>query len=124
MNTLDLLETSATPSIRFEGNNKLVIKGRSLPEDVVKFYKPVFEWADNLKTDKLIVEINLEYMNSASSKTLLDLLKLLDSNNGIQDLQINWYYEKGDEDALEDGQTFEEFMLKAHFNYHEYAEAA
>jgi hypothetical protein len=124
MNTIDLQETSSTPSIRCEGNNKLVIKGRSLPEDVVKFYQPVFEWAGSLKVDTLIVEITLEYMNSASSKHLLNLLKLMDSNNGIQDLQINWYYEKGDEDALEDGQTFEEFLLKAHFNFHEYAEAA
>jgi hypothetical protein len=124
MNTLDLQETSSTPSIRYEGSNKLVIKGRSLPEDVVKFYQPVFEWADNLNVDTLIVEITLEYMNSASSKHLLNLLKLLDANNGIKDLQINWYYEKGDEDALEDGQTFEEFLLKAHFNFHEYAEAA
>jgi hypothetical protein len=124
MNTLDLQETSSTPSIIYEGNDKLVIKGRSLPEDVVKFYQPVFEWANNLKVDTLIVEINLEYMNSASSKHLLNLLQLLDSNNGIQDLQINWYYEKGDEDALEDGQTFEEYLLKAHFTFHEYAEAA
>jgi hypothetical protein len=124
MKTLDLQETSSTPSIQYEGNKKLVIKGRSLPEDVIKFYQPVFEWADSLAVDTLIVEINLEYMNSASSKHLLDLLKMLDANNRIQDLQINWYYEKGDEDALEDGQTFEEFLLKAHFTYHEYAEAA
>jgi len=124
MHTIDLNATNSTPAVKFGEDNKLVIKGRSIPEDVIKFYQPLFEWAETLQVNSLTIEINLEYMNSASSKKLLYLLKTLDANSSIKELTVNWYYEKGDEDALEDGQVYEEFLLKAHFTYHEYADAA
>ena len=63
-------------------------------------------------------------MNSASSKKLLTLLKILDANNSIKQLSINWFYKEGDEEALESGQIFEEFLLKANFRYYEYREVA
>jgi hypothetical protein len=100
----------------------MVIRGRSIPEDVMKFYHPLFEWAEKLEADSLAIEINLDYINSASSKKLLNLLKLFDANSSIKELTIHWYYEKGDEDALENGQIFEEYLLKANFRYHEFAE--
>jgi hypothetical protein len=124
MKTIDLNATNTTPAVHYGLDNKLEIKGRSIPEDVVKFYQPLFEWAASLEVSSLTVVINLEYVNSASAKKLLYLLKVLDANNHIKELYINWYYEKGDEHALEDGQVFEEFLMKARFTYHEYADAA
>ena len=124
MKAIDLNATNTTPAVHYGQDNKLEIKGRSIPEDVVKFYQPLFEWASSLEVSSLTVVINLEYVNSASAKKLLYLLKVLDANNHIKELYINWYYEKGDEDALEDGQVFEEFLMKARFTYHEYADAA
>lgn len=124
MKAIDLNATNTTPAVHYGQDNKLEIKGRSIPEDVVKFYQPLFEWASSLEVSSLTVVINLEYVNSASAKKLLYLLKVLDANNHIKELYIKWYYEKGDEDALEDGQVFEEFLMKARFTYHEYADAA
>jgi hypothetical protein len=124
MKTIDLKATNSTPAILFGGDGKLLIKGRSIPEDVGKFYQPLFEWAGMQLVSSLTVVIDLEYMNSASSKKLLYLLKILDANSSVRELTINWCYEKGDEDALEIGQVFEELLLKASFRYNEYEEAA
>ncbi len=105
-------------------DGRLLLEGRSLPENVTKFYNPLVEWVAMLKVEVVKIDINLEYLNSASSKKLLELLKVLDANNNIKELIMNWHYESDDEDALESGQIFEELLRKAEFRYHEYSEAA
>lgn len=124
MKNISFEPTSCTPMVKFITNGRLLLEGRSLPENVGKFYSPLIEWAGMLRTEVVKMDINLEYLNSASSKKLLELLKTLDANNNIKDLIINWHYESDDEDALESGQIFEELLLKAKFIYHEYSEAA
>lgn len=124
MNNLIIEPTSSTPAIRFTEDGRLLIEGRSLPENVMKFYTPLIEWASKLATQVVKLDINLEYLNSASSKKLLELLKVFDANNHITTLIINWHYEMDDEDCLESGQIFEELLIKAQFRYHEYSEAA
>jgi uncharacterized Fe-S radical SAM superfamily protein PflX len=124
MKTIMIEATHSTPRVNFCADGRLLIEGRSLPEDVNKFYKPLIEWIVNLDTESVKLDINLEYFNSASAKKLLELLKSLDANNRIKSLIINWHYEEGDDDALETGQIFEDLLGKAQFRYHEYAEAA
>jgi len=102
----------------------LLIEGRSLPENVTEFYTPLIQWAAMLKVEVVRLDVNLEYQNSASSKKLLEMFKVLDANNNIKNLIINWHYEADDEDALESGQIFEELLRRAEFRYHEYSEAA
>jgi hypothetical protein len=124
MNNLIIEPTSSTPAIQFREDGRLLIEGRSLPENVMKFYTPLIEWASKLTTQVVKLDINLEYLNSASSNKLLELLKVFDANNHIITLIINWHYEMDDEDSLESGQIFEELLIKAQFRYHEYSEAA
>lgn len=112
--------TNTTPAVYYGEDKKLVIKGRSIIEDVMKFYQPLIDWAGMLAVDKLTVEIDIDFMNSASSKKLLNLLKVLDANNKIKKLNIHWRYEEDDEDALEQGQIFEELLLRAVFRYYSY----
>ena len=124
MNNLIIEPTNSTPAIQFREDGRLLIEGRSLPENVMKFYTPLIEWASKLITQVVKLDINLEYLNSASSKKLLELLKVFDANNHINTLIINWHYETDDEDSLESGQIFEELLIKAQFRYHEYSETA
>jgi hypothetical protein len=124
MNNLIIEPTSSTPAIQFREDGRLLIEGRSLPENVMKFYTPLIEWASKLTTQVVKLDVNLEYLNSASSKKLLELLKVFDANSHINTLIINWHYEVDDEDSLESGQIFEELLIKAQFRYHEYSEAA
>jgi hypothetical protein len=124
MKNINLEPTTSTPAVRFTTDGRLLMEGRSLPENVMKFYGPLIEWVGLLKTEVVKIDLNLEYLNSASSKKLLEILKVLDANSSIKELIINWHYESDDEDTLENGQIFEDLLIKAEFRYHEYSEAA
>jgi hypothetical protein len=117
MNYLNLESTSTTPSVVFGEDRKLMIKGRSIPSDVTSFYSPLIEWASGLQTDTLVVDIDLEYMNSSSSKKLLLMLKAMDNNKAIGQMTVIWHYDKDDEDALVNGQVFEKSLPKAMFRF-------
>jgi hypothetical protein len=124
MNNIVIEPTATTPSVSFRTDGRLLMEGRSLPENVAKFYTPLLEWARQLTDQVVKFDINLEYTHSASSKKILELLKVFDANCHIKELIINWHYELDDEDALENGQIFEDLLRKASFRYHEYSEAA
>ena len=116
--------TTSTPEVRFNTDGRLLMEGRSLPENVQRFFNPLIEWAKALEAEVVKMDLNLEYLNSASSKKLLEILRALDRNDCIKEFIINWHYEADDEDALESGQIFEDLLDKAEFRYHEYSEAA
>jgi len=110
--------TTSTPYVNFVDNRKLVIKGRSISENEITFYKPLIAWASLLQVKLLEVEVNLEYVNSRSSKKLFQLFKVMDENTDIKTLIINWHYDEGDEDAFLKGQVYQEALRKARFNFH------
>jgi len=124
MNTINVKATNSTPTILFGEDNTLLIKGRSIPANEAKFYSPFIEWAQKLNIEKLIVDINLEYMNSGSSKMLLFLLKKLDANINVKKLTVKWYYEAGDEATYECGKIFKETLKKAEFRFCRYRDAS
>jgi hypothetical protein len=122
MNNLIVESTINTPTVKFGIDGRLLMEGRSLPENVTRFYQPLVEWAAMLNVEVVKMDINLEYINSASAKKILELLKVLDANPNIKDFIVIWHYEKDDEDVLENGQIFEELLRKAVFRYQEYEE--
>ncbi|MBN2215688.1 MAG: DUF1987 domain-containing protein [Bacteroidales bacterium] len=124
MKGLSIIGTNATPEVVFNTDGKLSVTGRSLPENVELFFGPLEEWMTELETEAVLFDINLEYFNSASSKKILDLLKILDANMKVGKIEIVWHYEEGDDDCLESGQIFEEMLIRSSFRYVEYAEAA
>ena len=64
----------------------MLIEGRSLPENVMNFYGPLIDWASKLTSQSVLLDINMEYLNSASTKKMLEFLKILDANNHIKDV--------------------------------------
>jgi hypothetical protein len=124
MENLIIKSSIDTPKVEFFENGELLIEGKSCPVAVTRFFEPLFSWIAGLRAEKVNFTINLEYINSASVKRILDLLKILDANRNVKEIVINWHYEEGDDDALETGQIFEEMLLRARFYYHEYSEAA
>lgn len=109
MDNITLNATPKTPSVRFsveEGH--LEIKGRSIPENSLDFYKPLIDWVDRFKdaaSAEVNVHIQLEYFNTSSSKCLLDLFKRLEAFKNK--VTVHWYYEQDDEDMLEAGEDYE-----------------
>jgi hypothetical protein len=124
MNNLIIEPTSSTPAIQFRTDGRMLIEGRSLPENVMNFYGPLLDWAVKLNVPAVKLDINMEYLNSASTKKMLEFLKILDANNSIKTFIVNWHYEAEDEDTLENGQIFEELLRKAQFRYQEFVDAA
>ena len=108
-----ILEGSAkTPTVTFNATEgKLELKGRSIPENSVEFYKPLNDWIENYgQSPKTAtsVDIKLEYFNTSSSKCILDLFKKLEGINGKgTDVSINWYFEEDDEDMEEAGEDYQ-----------------
>ena len=93
-----------------------------MPKNVLSFYDPLIDWAKGLNAENVTMNISLEYINTSSSKKLFEVLKTLDTNDSISRLNVNWYYE--DEDILEKGQIYEDYLLKASFRYCELTESA
>ena len=124
MQNIYIEATSSTPQVNFDQSGKLMMKGRSLILNVDEFYSPLIEWVSKLNAPVVRFTIDFDYFNSASSKQILEMLKLLDSNNNVKDFDVFWHFEKDDEDILEIGQIFEERLRKARFCFKEYAEGA
>jgi hypothetical protein len=110
------IEGSAkTPSVKFDSQKGIIeIKGRSIPENSIEFYKPLVDWLEEYKKapfEKTIVNIQLEYFNTSSSKCILDVFKKLETiHKAKNEVEINWYYEEDDEDMLEAGEDYESII--------------
>ena len=104
-----------TPFVKLDGENGVVeIKGRSIPENSVEFYKPIIDWLDKFgdsHSGETKVDIQLEYFNTSSSKCILDIFKRLEliHKKGNQ-VAINWYYEEDDEDMFEAGEDYQSII--------------
>jgi hypothetical protein len=107
--------TSNTPDINFDlEKGELTISGRSIPENSIEFYNPLFAALDKYLSDPnpknaTILNIQLEYYNSSSSACLLSVFKKLEKFNKGKGspVTINWIYEENDEDILAAGKNFE-----------------
>jgi hypothetical protein len=90
-------------------DNTLVITGRSIPENPELIFRRLNEWitVHFEKNSSLIVNIQLEYINSGSSKYLYEVLKKLTgyakSDNQVV---IKWLHEEDDEAMLELGEHY------------------
>ncbi|MFC2096219.1 DUF1987 domain-containing protein [Bacteroidota bacterium] len=120
MDDLFINNTASTPEIKFESSGKLSISGKSLPEDPRKFYNPLFKWAEELDTDHVDIDMKLEYVNTSSSKRIIEFLKTIDNNRKIHKIDLNWYYEADDPDMLEFGEVIQHNLRRTKANYIEY----
>lgn len=120
MENLLIQSTNKTPEVSFNIDGKLRISGRSIPEDATKFYEDLYEWTYyycQKPGDTTTFDIELEYFNSGSSKSILHILRaLVDISKKGYKLTINWYYEEGDDDILEKGEYYES-ILETKFNF-------
>ncbi len=112
MENISIEGSPKTPTVIFDaGAGVLEIKGRSIPENSIEFYKPLLDWIEAYsKVAKANTEviIQLEYFNTSSSKCILDVFKKLESiKNAGKDIIILWHYEEDDEDMLEAGEDYE-----------------
>lgn len=111
-NSLDIQPTSQSPAIYFSPiEGKLDILGRSIPENAVLFYTPLFEAIREYvkrPAASTYVTISLDYINTSSSKCLLEVFKQLEQvHDNACNVLVKWCYEKGDDDMLEAGEDYD-----------------
>lgn len=115
MESITIEGTPKTPSVNFDySSGKVEIKGRSIPENSIEFYKPLVDWLEKYSSaPKSLTEVNvqLEYFNTSSSKCILDVFKKLETiHKSGNEVLINWYYEEDDEDMLEAGEDYQSII--------------
>ena len=124
MDKLFVESTPYLPLVDFSEEGKLKLEGRSIPEDATKIYNPLIDYVDQLTAGKVVFDIKLDYFNTASSKKILELLKHLDANRKIKEIQVIWHFEEGDEDSVETAEIYEDLLKRTNFHYKEYSEVA
>jgi len=104
-----------TPLVIFDKENKVFeISGKSMPEDVIRFYEPVLDWLNTYKTDplvKTIFDFKLIYFNTSSSKLILDIFMILEEmQEEGHEILIRWHSLENDEDMQEAGDEYSDLV--------------
>jgi hypothetical protein len=111
MDAIIINATEDTPKVILDAAGGIFeIAGRSLPEDVTKFFNPVLTWLEeyaNAPNPTTVFNFKLTYFNTASSKIILDILLKLEA---ISNIAIKWHYPSDDEDMLEAGEEYADIV--------------
>jgi hypothetical protein len=115
MENIILTSSSTTPyfpEVNFDFTSGVCeIKGESYMEETYKFYLPLINWIKEFTADvksKLELNIKLIYLNTSSTKCLLDILELLkDYEDKGGDVKVNWFYDQSDPDMIDEVEDFE-----------------
>lgn len=111
MEKLELQATAKTPYILLNSESgKMIIQGRSIPDDAEDFWQPILQWFYAYATDPNSLTIfifDMEYFNISSSKAILFLLhRMNDLMEQGKEVKIEWRYSKGDDEMLETGNDY------------------
>jgi hypothetical protein len=117
--SLNIEATVSEPFISFS-DGIIIISGRSIPTNTSRSFNQLIEsfyrYSGKPKR-KTEIHIELEYINSASNRSLLNLLivaeHLFKEENEVE---IKWYYHDDEDMMLEQGKIFSE-LLTLPFNF-------
>ncbi len=114
MNVLHLEGSAKTPAVNFS-DGALEISGKSIPENSIEFYQPLYNWLDQYGQQpgkSTTLTVRLEYFNTSSSKCLLDVFRKLEAiqKSGKGTVNVIWMYEEEDEDMMEAGEDYREIV--------------
>jgi hypothetical protein len=111
METFYVNGSDDTPEITLDKDKGIFeIQGRSLPEDVIDFYAPVYSWLERYVTnpnEDTFVKVRIDYFNSASQRALNEIFTILSrlSFKGRR-VMVEWHYQSEDEEMLESGREY------------------
>lgn len=98
-----------TPKVIFDKQKGIFeLTGKSLPENVVDFYQPLYDWLEQYikePNEETIIKLQIDYFNSASHKAINQLLEIL-ALIQVKKVLVRWHYLQEDEDMLESGHDF------------------
>jgi len=123
MEKLYIEATDDTPGINFNPDeNTFIISDRSLPENAIEFYLPIFEWLDKYcsnPNNQTAFDFKLDYFNTASAKQIAKILLVLKKLSENNDVAINWHYKEEDNDMLASGLRYSK-LININFEFIKY----
>ncbi len=124
MNELYIESTPNTPEANFNATTGIMkLEGRSIPENPGQYYEKLVAWLrEYYKQPQALTQyhIKLEYINSGSSKAMLDILRLAKEHHEKGNIcHIYWYFEEDDEAIQELGEHYQ-YTLKLPFEFRTY----
>ena len=110
MTPLNLPAGEATPKVHYSPETSVLrFEGESYPENVSQFFEPILAWLSaHLATGPTLkVELAFTYLNTSSTKAVLDLLLVLeDFHRSGGKVSVSWFYQPGIEVMQEAGEEF------------------
>ncbi len=109
MENLHIPPRKDTLEVHFDAETGiLLLEGASYPENPVESFAPLYAWIKQYIEEihrPLTVHVTIHYLNTSSSKCILDLLEMLEEyHQSGGEVTLNWYYEEDDEDMQETGE--------------------
>ncbi len=113
MDNLKIAKTKYTMEIDFnKDTGVLEMAGSSYPENALDFFGPIIKWFKDYISEvkkQMVLNIRLNYLNTSSTKCILDIFEILDQYHQTGGaVKINWYYAEDDEDIIETGEELAE----------------
>ena len=126
MDELIIAATPSTPYIHLQSTGEMEISGKSIMDAPDEFWTEVKSWfADYLlhPAATTCFKIQIDYLNTSSSKELLHLLYSLNelAQRGFT-AKVEWSFHQGDRDMQEVGKDYEH-MVQVPFEFHLVEEA-
>lgn len=104
-----LLEgTLITPRLSYS-ESSIFIEGHCIPENSIEFFRGLFEILEkHLSTvnKKIVLDLNISYLNTSSSKCLFDLFMKFKDNIAT----VIWRYREGDDERLQKGEGYQSIV--------------
>jgi hypothetical protein len=102
---LEISGTELTPAVVLDAATRsFKFEGRSLQDPPQEFFKPIHAWFKEYKRTPnpvTVVVARFEYVNTATQRELLDVVKTLEGTPGVK---VVWQFLEDDEDMEECGQ--------------------
>jgi len=113
MEILHIEGTKSTPEIIFDpASGVLSMSGESYPENSFEFYRPILSWLTRFSAvhhGPTTFNTNLSYLNTGSTKCMMDILDLLEESHLAGKLvAVNWFYDEENHRAYETAEEFKE----------------
>ncbi len=114
MEALKIKKNEDSPEIHFDKEKGIFeISGNSFSDNPYDVFDPVIKWLDEYIKDpneETILNVKLNYVNTASSKQITDMIVKLEEIPEDKKVVVKWHYDRMDEDMEFEGETLKSFV--------------
>ncbi len=118
---IHLKPTKSSPEIVVYSDGNIKMTGRLINDKFYDLFLPIFIWANGATCENIRMEIMLEYVNTNGALYIVELIRRMESNKLIRDIEIIWHFEEDDEAHYELGMVIEEKLTRSKFKLLSYS---